>query len=268
MDALGWRVFAGVRTARDANHVREKLSARSEPIFLDVTDAVQIESARHLIEDLSGGRLEALVNNAGIVMHGALESLTVDALRRQLEVNVVGVFAVTRAFLPLVRAARGRVVVVGSISGRVAWPFNGAYAASKFAVRGLTESLRLEQRAFGVRAILIEPGAFATSIWRKKTGADLVDHSGLETDVARRYDAALRVVGRTMDAIAARAPQPERCAAVIARALTARSPRARYRVGRDVGLQEAFARLPALVKDPLIAASMNLVLGRFARGSR
>lgn len=268
MDALGWRVFAGVRTARDANHLREKLSARSEPIFLDVTDANQIAAARNLIDDLAGGRLDGLVNNAGIVIHGPLEGLTVEALRRQLEVNVVGVFAVTRAFLPLVRAAGGRVVVVGSISGRVAWPFNGAYAASKFAVRGFAESLRLEQRAFGVRVVLIEPGAFATAIWRKKTAAEYVDTTALEPEVARRYRAALRVVERSMDAIGARAPQPDRCVAAIRHALTARRPRARYTVGRDVRLQEAFARLPAFLKDPLIATSMNLVLERVARGTR
>lgn len=267
LDNEGWRVFAGVRDGADAEHVRGALSARSEPLRLDVTDAEQIEAARKLVAERTAHRLDALVNNAGVVFHAPVESLTVEGVRRQLDVNVVGVFAVTKAFLPLVRAARGRVVVVGSISGRVAWPFNGAYAASKHAVRGMVESLRLEQRGFGVRVALIEPGTFATAIWSKKTPARYLDTSGLEPHVARRYASAQRIVEGAMDLIGLCAPQPDRCVAAIHHALTARAPRARYTAGADVPLQLAFARLPARVKDPLVALSMDLILGR-VRSSR
>ena len=264
MDAEGWQVFAGVRTARDATRLRAVLSSRSEPLVLDVTDASQIEAARRSVTERTGYRLDGLVNNAGVVFHAPVESLTVEALRRQLEVNVIGTFAVTRAFLPLVRAAQGRVVVVGSISGRVAWPFNGAYAASKHALRGLVESLRMEQRSFGVRVVLVEPGAFATAIWRKWTPAHYIELDGLEAHVARRYESAQRMVERAMDAIATRAPEPQRCVAAIHRALTASVPRARYTVGNDIWLHLGFGRLPPLLKDPLIATLTNLVLGRVA----
>jgi NAD(P)-dependent dehydrogenase (short-subunit alcohol dehydrogenase family) len=260
LDAEGWRVFAGVRSNDDAACVRASLSSLSEPVMLDVTDSEQIEAARALVAARTGGRLEGLVNNAGIVYHAPVESLTVQAVRRQFEVNVVGVFAVTKAFLPLVRAARGRVIVVGSISGRVAWPFNGVYAASKHAVRAMVESLRLEQRGFGVRVSLIEPGAFATSIWQKKTPPECLDTARTEAHVALRYGIAQRIVERAMDVIGARAPAPERCAAIICRALTARSPRARYTVGDDIWLQLAFSQLPPPAKDPLIAFSMDRVL--------
>src|SRR5271165_1477932 len=198
LDALGWRVFAGVRNEADAARLRLALSERSEPILLDVTDADQIERARATVAERSGGRLAGLVNNAGVVFHGPVECLTLEALRRQLEVNVVGVVAVTQAFLPLVRAARGRVVVVGSISGCVAWPFNGIYAASKHAVRALVESLRMEQRGFGVRFSLIEPGAFATAIWGKFTPEKYLDLSGLEPHVAERYAAVMPIVNDAM----------------------------------------------------------------------
>jgi NAD(P)-dependent dehydrogenase (short-subunit alcohol dehydrogenase family) len=196
--------------------------------------------------------------------HGGL---TVAALRRQFEVNVVGVFAVTGAFLPLVRAARGRVVVVGSISGRVAWPLNGVYAASKFAVRGLVESLRMEQRCFGVRVVLVEPGTFATAIWRKFTPPEDVALDRLEPRVAAQDAAALRIVERAMQTIAIRAPQPDRCVDVIECALTARAPRARYSVGNDIVPQLVFGMLPARVKDPLIATLMNRILRRAANAS-
>jgi NAD(P)-dependent dehydrogenase (short-subunit alcohol dehydrogenase family) len=262
MDAEGWRVFAGVRTENDAARLRAVLSSRSQPVLLDVTDADQIEAARQIVAERTGHRLDGLVNNAGIVFHAPVECLSVDGLRRQLEVNVVGVFAVTRAFLPLVRAARGRVIVVGSISGRVAWPLNGIYAASKHAVRGLVESLRMEQRCFGVRVILIEPGAFATAIWRKFTPPQYLELERLEPHVARRGAAAMRVIQRAMRAIARRAPPPDRCVAAVRAALTSEVPRARYTVGNDIGPQLVFARIPAAIKDPLISAAMNAILGR------
>jgi NAD(P)-dependent dehydrogenase (short-subunit alcohol dehydrogenase family) len=139
---------------------------------------------------------------------------------------------------------------VGSISGRVAWPLNGVYAASKFAVRGLVESLRMEQRCFGVRVVLVEPGAFATAIWRKFTPPQDVDLSRLEPHIATRGAAAMRIIERAMQTIAIRAPQPERCVDVIVRALTAKGPRARYTVGDDVLGQLLFSMIPARVKDP------------------
>jgi len=260
LDADGWRVFAGVRTEADAQRLRSVLSPRSEPVHLDVTNAVQIEQTyRHILRQ-TNGRLDGLVNNAGIVLHGPVECLTVAALRRQFEVNVVGVFAVTRAFLPLVRAADGRIVVVGSISGRVAWPLNGVYAASKFAVRGLVESLRMEQRGFGVRVALVEPGAFATAIWQKYTPPEDVDLSRLEPRVAAQGAAAMRILERAMQIIAVRAPQPDRCVAAIEHALSAKRPRARYTVGNDILTQLIFSLVPAALKDPLIGKLMNVVL--------
>jgi NAD(P)-dependent dehydrogenase (short-subunit alcohol dehydrogenase family) len=261
LDAQGWTVFAGVRSNADAERLRERLSERSEPILLDVTDARQIEAARAHVAARTGGRLNGLVNNAGIVYHGPVETLTTEALRRQFEVNVFGVAAVTRAFLPQVRAAKGRVVVVGSISGRVAWPFNGVYAASKHAVRALAESLRLEQRGFGVRVSLIEPGAFATAIWKKFTPAECFDYRGIEPAVARRYARVMPIVERAMALIARRSPAPGACVAAIRHALCARRPHARYLVGSDVVFQLLFDTLPAFVKDPLIAALMERCVG-------
>lgn len=115
-----------------------------------------------MAEATGAAGLAGLVNNAGVVVAGPLECLPLEALRRQLEVNVVGQVAVTQAFLPLLRAARGRVVNMGSLSGRLAAPFVGPYAASKFALEALTDALRLEVRPFGIEVAIVEPGAVAT----------------------------------------------------------------------------------------------------------
>src|SRR5439155_9073645 len=112
-------------------------------------------------------RLDGLVDNAGIVVAAPLEELLLDELRRQLEVNVVGQLAVTQALLPALRAARGRIVIVGSIAGRSALPFLGAYAISKFSLEAMADALRLELRPEGIEVSIVEPGTIATPIWTK-----------------------------------------------------------------------------------------------------
>ncbi len=156
----GWRVFAGVRHAEDGEALRAAAagdgdaaarSGASEaargsvvPVLLDVTDDAQIAAAADAIRNATDGLLHGVVNNAGIAVAGPLEFLPVAALRRQLDVNVIGQVAVTQAMLPLVRAARGRLVFVGSIAGRSAMPFVGPYSASKFALEALADTLRVE----------------------------------------------------------------------------------------------------------------------------
>ncbi|HEY6584860.1 MAG TPA: SDR family NAD(P)-dependent oxidoreductase, partial [Gaiellaceae bacterium] len=138
----GWRVLAGVRREGDA-------PAGSEELLLDVTDppaALEVD------------RLHGLVNNAGIAVAGPLEFLDADELRRQLEVNVVGQLRVTQLAVPALREARGRIVNIGSISGRSALPFLGAYAMSKFALEAMTDSLRVELRPWGIHVAIVEPG--------------------------------------------------------------------------------------------------------------
>jgi NAD(P)-dependent dehydrogenase (short-subunit alcohol dehydrogenase family) len=153
----GWDVLAGVRREEDAERLR---GLGVEPVLLDVTDPAAVAAL-----DLE--RLDGLVNNAGIALALPLELLPLDELRRVLEVNVVGQLAVTQAVLPAVRAARGRVVNVGSIAGRSSLPFLGAYAASKFALEAVTDALRVELRPWGIRVAIVEPGSIATPIWTK-----------------------------------------------------------------------------------------------------
>ncbi len=163
----GYRVFAGVRTPQDAQALVQEVPQGLTPVFLDVTDATSIRAAVEVVSKARSDGLYGLVNNAGITVAGPLEVLPIDALRRQIEVNVIGPVAVTQAFLPLLRKARGRIVLMGSILGRVALPYVGAYSISKFALEAVTDSLGMELAESGVSVSLMEPGNIATPIWAK-----------------------------------------------------------------------------------------------------
>jgi NAD(P)-dependent dehydrogenase (short-subunit alcohol dehydrogenase family) len=192
--AAGWRVFAGVRRAGAA-------PVETTEVLLDVTDGGAIARA---VEEV-GGRLDGLVNNAGIAVAAPLEYLPLEELRRQLEVNLVGQLAVTQAFLPALRAGGGRIVLIGSIAGTSALPFLGPYAISKFALEALADSLRVELAAEGIRVSIVRPGTIATPIWSKpQPVADALPPEGLE-----RYGARLRALRLFAAARAARAAPVE-----------------------------------------------------------
>jgi NAD(P)-dependent dehydrogenase (short-subunit alcohol dehydrogenase family) len=150
LDALGFRVFAGVRDPADGERLTRAASDRVVPVQLDVTDAGSVRSAAETVAHLlADAPLKGLVNNSGIAVASPLEFVPLDALRRQMEVNVIGQVAVTQAFLAPLRRARGRIVNMGSMAGRFASPFMGPYSASKFALEALTDSLRLEAAPLG-----------------------------------------------------------------------------------------------------------------------
>ena len=147
----GFRVFAGVRKHEDAQRIALESAGKIVHVIIDVTKAESIENAKQLIEKMTGTKgLAALVNNAGMAVSGPLEFLSVDALRHQMEVNVVGQVAVTQTFLPLLRQGNGRVINIGSISGKIAYPFLGPYSASKYALEAITDSLRMELRPWNI----------------------------------------------------------------------------------------------------------------------
>src|SRR5947209_3398491 len=254
----GWRVFATVRRPEDGAALLAAGSGSPlETVPLDVTDEGQIAAVAARVREAlvaRGERLAGLVNNAGIVAAGPLEELAPARLRRVLEVNVVGALAVTQAFLPLLRAGRGRVVNVSSVSGRLAPPFLGAYAASKFALEALSDTLRVELRPWGIGVVLIEPGPVATPIWRKGEAEWEREH-GMGADAAARSPYAPYVAVTRANFLRAgeRGMAPEMVAGAIERALTARWPRARYVVSRHALLFAAGARLaPAALIDAAI----------------
>lgn len=258
LDAEGFRVLAGVRREEDASRLRQGTS-RLTPVMLDVTDAASIARAVAAIETETGAAgLAGLVNNAGIAVAGPLEYLPVDLLRRQLEVNVTGQVAVTQAFLPLLRLATGRLVFVGSVAGRFAAPMLGPYAASKFAIEALCDSLRVELAPWGLHVSLVEPGDIATPIWEK----GLADGDKLAVqlpEIARqRYASLIAAVRRVAEQSARRGASSDRVADVVLHALTAAKPRTRYLVGADAKARAWIARLPDRWRDALIARLLRL----------
>jgi NAD(P)-dependent dehydrogenase (short-subunit alcohol dehydrogenase family) len=253
LKGLGFDVHAGVRKPEDADRLRE---SGVNPLTLDVTDEQSIAAARAEVGD---GPLAGLVNNAGIAVSGPVEFVPIDELRRQLEVNLIGQVAVTQAFLPQLRQARGRVVNVSSIGGRVALPLMSPYNASKFALEAVSDSLRRELRPHGVQVSVVEPGGVKTPIWRKGNSAADELLASAPPEAERLYGSMVAALRQEADKIdRERGLPPEAVAEVIGRALTARRPRTRYLVGSDAKLRaRAAALLPDRVLDALIARALS-----------
>jgi NAD(P)-dependent dehydrogenase (short-subunit alcohol dehydrogenase family) len=177
MVSRGFRVFGSVRKTADASRLQGELGEMFVPLLFDVTDeSAVLAEADRVSQMLQTDNLDGLVNNAGIEVAGPLPHLPTEQFRHQLEVNLLGPFIVTKAFLPLLgtdparKGPPGRIVNVSSTSARIAGPFTGAYAASKFGLEGFSDSLRRELILFGIDVIIIRPGAIVTPIWQKSAG--------------------------------------------------------------------------------------------------
>jgi NAD(P)-dependent dehydrogenase (short-subunit alcohol dehydrogenase family) len=251
---LGYRTLAGVRKSSDGEALRAHPSGKIEPVLLDVTCPESIDGALAAAGDQP---LAGLVNNAGIAIVGPLELLSIDAWRKQFEVNVIGLVAVTQAFLPLLRSGRGRIVNIGSIAGRSALPCSGAYDSSKFAVEAISDVLRMELHAWGITVSLIEAGAVATPIWEKS----LQEADDLSNQVAsERYALYSRMMASVREeaTLSARSALPvEAVVKAVVHALTARKPRARYVIGRDAWFMLLLNLLPDRWRDRLILSKLH-----------
>jgi NAD(P)-dependent dehydrogenase (short-subunit alcohol dehydrogenase family) len=227
----GWRVFATVR--RDEDRARLSADAAGLPVEVLVCDIADDAPVAELGRAVAARapHLDALLNNAGTAYPGPLEVLPLADLRRQLEVNVVAQLAVTQALLPLLKAARGMILNVSSVGGRLAYPITGAYHASKFALEALSDSLRIELAPFGVRVVVIEPGGSPTAIWDKgeRHAASALADSHMEAyrPLNQRY---LRLARRS----AQRGFPPEQFASLVAHILKTPRPRARYAIPAGV----------------------------------
>lgn len=251
----GLEVFAGVRKDDDAVRARD---AGLRPLTLDVTDSESIAAAAD--EVAAAGPLTALVNNAGVAVSGPVEYVPIDEWRRQLETNLIGQVAVIQAFLPQIRTAGGgRIVNVSSIGGRIALPLAGPYAASKFALEAVSDSLRRELRGQGVDVALIEPGGVKTPIWEK--GADTAEsiEQSMPREGRERYAPITRAIRTQVEQIATKTGMdPSVVADAIVHAVTADRPRTRYLLGREARMRWAIAkRVPDRWFDALIARALR-----------
>jgi NAD(P)-dependent dehydrogenase (short-subunit alcohol dehydrogenase family) len=237
---LGMRVFAAVRHPADGEEVRALAQGAGSvvPVVLDVRDEATIARGLDEVREAVGGEgLTGLVNNAGEGIPGPVEMIDLAQLREQLEVNVVGQVAVTQAALPLLRQARGRIVFVGSIGGKVAVQFAGPYHASKYAIEAIGDCLRQELEPDGIAVAIVEPGPISTGIWDK--AAARIDDLLTRTPEVDRYRERLLSLRESLQSADEKGGSPDDVAKVIGKALTATSPATRYPVGTAATLASA-----------------------------
>ena len=261
--AHGFRVFGSVRKASDAERLSAEFGELFVPLLFDVTDEAAVDAAAARVRgELAGEKLAGLVNNAGVAVAGPLLELPIEEFRRQIDINLTGVVITTRAFAPLVGTDRGlkgepgRIINISSVGGKNAAPFLAPYAASKFALEGLSESLRRELLPFGIDVIVIAPGAVATPIWSKAEQLDITPY--LHTP----YATALERMRTHMLTLGKSGLPPERIGEAVLRALTAARPRVRTTVTPQP-LQDFLARmLPKRIVDRMIGGRLGLLPAR------
>lgn len=252
--SLGFDVFAGVRKESDAESLRKDPGGNLRPIFLDVTDPESIRTAKAHLAAGSGGDLSALVNNAGISLNGPLEMLPYSEIRSLFEVNLLGLLAVTKAFVPELRTAGGRIINISSGHGLLAVPDKSVYAASKAAVEAITDSLRLELRPFGVFVASIVVGKVETPVQGKIEAARQRMIDGADPRIATLY----RPLFDFFDTTVSKLPgiPAEEVARIVGTALQVRKPKARYLVGPGARKMRNLGLLPRRIRDRLMAQAI------------
>jgi NAD(P)-dependent dehydrogenase (short-subunit alcohol dehydrogenase family) len=267
--AAGHHVFAGVRKPADGDALQQaarRMPGEITPLLLDVTSPAQIAAAVQAVTGHVGAAgLAGLVNNAGIGLFGPLELIDLDEFRRLLEINVTGQLAVTQAFLPLLRQAQGRVVLVGSIGDRFTPPFVGPLGASKSSLATMGDALRQELAPWNIRVVLIEPGSIHTeAVGKLDSDAEQVMSRATAAGRALYQDAFRRFVA-AFAGLHAHGSPPEVVAAAIARALAAPRPRARYLTGKNA---RRMALIAAILPVPAQDALRRRLTRQPAPGSR
>jgi NAD(P)-dependent dehydrogenase (short-subunit alcohol dehydrogenase family) len=258
LTAGGAYVWATVRSEQDEKALTEAHGDAVTVLRMDLLDDASVARAGETV--CAAGPLNGLVNNAGAALPGPLEFQPIDEFRRQIEINLTGQLTVTQAMLPALRAARAageqaRIVMIGSIGGRIGTPMLGAYHAAKFGLVGLADSLRAELAPAGIGVVLIEPGNIATPIWSRgqAAGRELLARF---TDAQKEIYAA-QISQAQSDAVKSAAggmPAPE-AARIIVRALTDANPRPRQLIGTDAKVAAMVARLPFRLQYRFTAAS-------------
>jgi NAD(P)-dependent dehydrogenase (short-subunit alcohol dehydrogenase family) len=241
----GWQVFAGVRKEDDGARLQSQDgSGRLRPVLLDVTDEAGVQAALATVAEQAGSSgLQGLVNNAGVARGGPMELLPLDEWREQLEVNVIGQLAVTKAALPAIRHGGGRIVFIGSIAGRVAAPLTGPYSASKHAIEAIGSALREELRPWRIPVAVVEPGVIKSPIWAKADQKAAELEVSLGDDAQRLYGEQLEAIKASIRKNDAGGIEPIAVAKAIEHALTSSRPRHRYLVGPDAKVAGNLVRI-------------------------
>ncbi|KQX18330.1 MULTISPECIES: SDR family oxidoreductase [unclassified Sphingomonas] len=256
----GWQVFGSVRSSAAADKLAAAIGPGVTPLIFDLRDGEAIgRAAAEIATALDGRRLDGLVNNAGLAHFGPLALQPIEDWQAQIEVNLCGTLRVVQALLPLLGAdpsrtgPPGRIVNISSVSGRIALPFTSGYAASKHGLEALSDAMRRELAIYGIRTVVVQPGAVRTPIWDKIDRAE--DERFADSDFGppfARFKAAFAAAGRA-------ALPPERFAELIHRALTIRNPRPRQALMRGRLMHWTLPRLLGdRAVDRLIGRSLAL----------
>lgn len=254
LDKLGFRVFAGVRKESDGQALRKEASNKLMPIFLDVTDGDTIAAAVDTVSKETGGELYGLVNNAGVSLNGPLELVPTSKIKQLMDVNVLGLLAVTQAFLPLLRQSKGRIINISSGHGLLAVPDKSVYAASKFAVQAITDSLRVELSPFNVSVSSIVVGKVDTAVLEKIiTDRDKMIEAA-PAEVVKLYSPLIEFFDKEVKELPG-IPAIE-VGKVVAQALTSEKPKAQYLIGPGAKKMKNLARLPVGLRDWLMVKAI------------
>jgi len=242
LDKMGFMVFAGVRKDKDQDTLNKEGSDKIKPIILDVTKEETIVDAVKTISNEAEYPLFGLVNNAGIGISGVLEATPETEFRKLLEVNVIGLHAVTRALLPLLRKNKGRIINIGSSASFMAGPGASSYAASKFAVRAISDSLHLELKPLGMFVSLVAPGAIESDIWGKAKVYKAKLRKSVAPELLETYKLFIKAGDKMVDVI-----KPIPTVAVVnavTHGLTSNKPKYLYLVGNDAKKAYKLSKLP------------------------
>lgn len=234
----GWYIFATVRKVADQESLLAEAATHHcqdaiAPFLCDITQQEQVQALAKAVTH-STPRLDALLNNAGTTYAAPLELLSLDDLRAQLEVNFIAHLAMIQAMLPLLKAAKGTIINVSSVSGHIATPLTGAYSASKFAVEAMSDTLRLELAPFGVHVVMIEPGPSPTNIW--KTSMDRA-RPLLDTHRSGPYARMLDKGEKMGERSSKIGFPPTLFAQTVVKILASKHPRARYPIPGNAAIQ-------------------------------
>lgn len=241
----GFQVFGTVRREADAESLRQQFPELVTPLFMDLLDEDSVRAAGEVVN--AAGPLFGLVNNAGAALPGPLEIIPIEVFRRQIEINLTAQLLVTQVMLPALHRSAdevgdARIIMIGSISGRLSGPMLGGYGAAKHGLAGLSSSLRAELAPFKIKVLLIEPGAIATPIWDR--GRAAADHMQSQNpDISARYSDQIQAAAKMADRLAGSGLDASVAAKVILEALQDDNPPPRQVVGREAKVIAALARL-------------------------
>lgn len=256
----GFRVFGSVRSKADGKDLVNELGETFTPLVFDVTNQKQVLASVKLVEaELKGEKLAGLINNAGIAVFGAVQSLTAEEFRYQFDVNLMGVFHCTQAYLDLLGAdasrsgAAGKIINISSVSGELGMPFMSAYNMSKFGLEGFSEALRRELMVFGIDVVIIAPGPVRTAIWGKVDKSSMVER--YDNSV---YRSAVAKMVRLTDRLEQSGCDPEVISQRALSILTDDKPKTRYRIDVQSSQNRLLAWLPKRFADKMVAKQMGL----------